>query len=127
VVIALLAGVWLALGYHAIGLREEGEAALERAGRAPLQPDEVDRARDAFRGARRLSVDQDPAIDEGLLLVAAGRRQAAADVAERATVAEPENSRAWFLALAAAQDPRRSEEARRRLSDLNPWWRFLLR
>ena len=124
---ALLAGVWLALGYHAIGLREEGEAVLERVGRAPLQPEEVERARDAFRGARRLSVDQDPVVDEGLLLIAAGRRREAANVARRATEAEPENSRAWFLAFAAAQNPRRSEEARRRLSDLNPWWRFLLR
>jgi Flp pilus assembly protein TadD len=124
---ALLAGVWLALSYHAVGLRDEGDAVLERVGRAPLQPDEVERAQDAFRGARRLSVDQDPLVDEGLLLVAAGRRQEAASVAERATEEEPENARAWFLALASAPDPRRAEEARRRLSELNPWWRFLLR
>jgi tetratricopeptide (TPR) repeat protein len=124
---ALLAGVWLALGYHAIGLREEGEEVLERVGRAPLQPEQVERARDAFRGARRLSVDQDPVVDEGLLLVAAGRSREAANLARRATEAEPENSRAWFLALAAAANPGRAEEARRRLSDLNPWWRFLLR
>jgi tetratricopeptide (TPR) repeat protein len=123
----VLAGVWLALGYRAVALREEGEAALERAARAPLQPDEVERARDAFRAARRLNVDREPVIDEGLLLVATGRSEEAADLAERATEAEPENSRAWFLAFAAAQDPTRAEEARRRLSDLNPWWRFLLR
>jgi hypothetical protein len=124
---ALLAGVWLAFGYHAIGLAEEGEAVLERVGREPLQRDHVQRAQDALQGARRLSVDQDPLIDEGLLLVAAGRRREAATLAERVTEREPENTRGWFLALASAPESRRAEEARRRLSELNPWWRFLIR
>jgi Flp pilus assembly protein TadD len=124
---ALIAGVWLALGYHSARLEEEGEAALERAGRGPLQPDEVERAQDAFRGARRLSVDQNPLVDEGLLLVAAGRRHEAANLAARATEREPENSRAWFLALASAPDRERAAEARRRLRELNPWWRSVLR
>jgi hypothetical protein len=127
VVAALLAGAWLVFSYHAVMLQEEGEAVLDRAGRVPVQPAEVERAQDAFRGARWLSADQEPLVDEGLLMATAGRTAEAGDLAELATQREPENSRAWFLALASAPDREHAERARRRLRELNPWWASLLR
>jgi tetratricopeptide (TPR) repeat protein len=116
---ALVALAWLALSYRAVKLEAEGEAVLERVGRVSVEPEEVERAREAFRAASRLNADLDPLVKEGLLLATTGRRDEAATLAERATKSEPENFNAWYLALAAAQDRRHAEQARRRLSHLN--------
>jgi hypothetical protein len=118
---ALIVVGWLALGFRAVDLEAEGEAALERAARGAIPLAEARKAQDALRRARRFSADQGPVLTEGSLLAAVGRRAEAAALARRVIEKEPENDRAWFLAFVTAADRKRAAQARRRVQELNPW------
>jgi tetratricopeptide (TPR) repeat protein len=128
VVIALLAGAWLALGVRAVRLEDDAEAVITQARAGPVAPDQVNAALDDLAKAGRLSPDQAPLIDQGELLVSAGRADEARAVAKRATDAEPENLQAWFLTWVVA-DPSspEKEQAKQRLLELNPWFAYALR
>jgi hypothetical protein len=126
VVLALIVGVWLAFGLRSVFLIDDGEAVMAHAGRAT--PAELDSALDDYAKAGRLSPDQTPLIDQGQLLLAAGRQSEAAVVARRATEAEPDNLQAWYLAWRVAfPDTPAQAHAQRRLIELNPWFAYALR
>jgi hypothetical protein len=127
VVLALLAGAWLALGVRAVGLEDNAEAVIRHARAGPVPPGQVNTALDDLAKAGRLSPDQAPLIRQGELLVSAGRDDEARAVAKRATDAEPDNLQAWFLAWVVA-DPNSpaKEQAKQRVLELNPWFAYAL-
>jgi hypothetical protein len=128
VLLALLVGVWLALGLRAVLLQDDADAVLARARTGHVSPAEVNSALDDYAKAGRLSPDQTPLIHQGELLYAVRRPVAAEGVARRATNAEPDNLQAWFLTWAIAQ-PGSPEKtyAHDRLLELNPWFAYALR
>jgi cytochrome c-type biogenesis protein CcmH/NrfG len=104
VVIALVAGAWLALGVRALDLEADGTVS-------------------SLRDARLLNADKEPLVNEGLQLVASGRRVDGLAAAERVVAEEPDNLEGW-LALsyihAGLNDSRRAAKALRRARSLNP-------
>jgi hypothetical protein len=128
VAIALVVGAWLVQGVHALDLEAQWESTVQQAARGELTTAELERTRDALRGARRFSADQGPLINEGLLLHAVGRVPEARTIARRVVEKEPENFQAWFLMyLSTQEDRRRRDQAQRRLRELNPWAADVLR
>ncbi len=119
IVAALAAVAWISLGLRALDLEERWAPAVEQAQGGTLSPDELADTREALQQARRLSPDEVPLVNEGLLLQAAGQSDEAAGVARQVVAREPENAQAWFLAYLAGRD---REEAYRRLRELNPWF-----
>jgi DNA-binding SARP family transcriptional activator len=86
-------------------------------------PREVRRAVSSLRRARLLSVDKAPLLNEGLLLFAAGRREAAIAITERLVAEEPANIEAWlalYTLYSVSGDTKRAGEAARRARALNP-------
>jgi hypothetical protein len=121
VVVALVAAAWLLLSIRSLDSLEEGEAVLDRARRGPVSQAELRGARRAYADARRFAADGDALLGEASLLARAGRTAEADELVRRLLASEPENDQAWFLALLTARDPARAREARRRLTELNPW------
>jgi hypothetical protein len=122
VALAVLAGVWLVLGFRSAALESDGIAAAVRAGRGELSPGGLERARDSLRRARQFGADGGPLFNEGLLLLRAGRRADAAAVAERLVALERNNFDGWYLLYAASlgRDRKRAREAIFVASGLNP-------
>jgi Flp pilus assembly protein TadD len=128
VLLALVAGVWLAFGLRSVRLEEDADAVLAQARSGPVSPAEVNSALDDYAKAARLSPDQTPLIHQGELLYAAGRHAEAEAVAHRATDVEPDNLQSWFLAWVVAK-PKTAEKAHaeKRVLELNPWFEYALR
>jgi hypothetical protein len=127
VAMALLAAGWLVLSFRSFELESDGQELIGRSQRGSITSDELNRVRTRLQSARRFSVDQDPAIIEGVLLDSTGRPDQAAAVAEDVVEDEPDNVDGWivlYLALSdlkgAARDPRREAEALRMVRRLNP-------
>jgi predicted Zn-dependent protease len=126
-VLALLAGVWLAFGIQNVRLTDDADAVLAQARKGPVSAKQVDAAVDDYRKARRLSPDETPLINEGQLLLAAGRQQRAREVALYAAADEPDNLQAWLLAYAAfGNDPHGRASAKAQILKLNPWFLYVL-
>jgi hypothetical protein len=120
VVLALAAGAWLALGYRALELEADATAIVERGREAKLTPDEVRRGRDLLRDARRLNADKTPALDEGLLLSAAGRPEQGVRLVQDVLADEPDNFQGWFFVYVVSSDQALAREAFRRMRALDP-------
>lgn len=127
VVIALLAGAWLAVGVRAIDLENDAKAVVDKARAGTATPAEVQRARDDLQKADFLSPSKDPIIREGELMASLGRMGEGAILGYSVTQKEPENLRAWFLVWATEQDAARKAQAKARLLELNPWFAYALR
>jgi hypothetical protein len=121
VVLAALVLAWLALGLRAVRLEDQAQATIDRARAGPVTDVDVEQARDNLSEARRYSPDEGPAIREGQLLEAAGRK-AEADFIGRSLVSkEPDSLQAWFLAWVAAGDEQWKAQALSHLRRLNPF------
>jgi hypothetical protein len=121
VVLAAFVLAWLALGLRAVRLEDQAQATIDRARAGPVTDLDVAQARDHLTEARRLSPDKGPAIREGQLLDAAGRK-AEADFIGRSLVSqEPDNLQAWFLAWVAAGDEQWKHQSLTHLRRLNPY------
>lgn len=128
-VLALLAGVWLAFGIESVRLTDDADAVLAQARKGPVSSKQVDAALDDYRKARRLSPDETPLISEGELLLAAGRGAEARQVAIRAIQKEPDNLQTWFFGWVAAEalkNPQGVRTAKAHILKLNPWFLYVL-
>jgi predicted Zn-dependent protease len=128
-VLALLAGVWLAFGIQSVLLQDDADAVLAQARKGPVSPKQVDAAVHDYQQARRLSPDQTPLISEGQLLLAAGRRREAQEVSIRAIQEEPDNLQTWFFGWVAAEalkNPQGVRTAKAHILKLNPWFLYVL-
>jgi hypothetical protein len=120
--VAVLAGAWLAVGYRAVRLEDQGKALIDRAHNQGLSPDELAQGRRDLQRAGRFSADTTPLLMEGQLLNAVKDREGTAKIADRLTREEPDNSGGWFLLYyTAGDDKARATVARRQLRRLNPW------
>ncbi len=81
----------------------------------------MDNAIETLRAAQQLNADRGPLITEGLVLTWGGRKRQAAAVADEVTAAEPENTVAWILAFLSAPSAERSDRARARAVELDPY------
>jgi tetratricopeptide (TPR) repeat protein len=123
IAVALLAAAWLALGVRALNLESEARTAANADGNASLSPVERERARRALRDARLLSVDHEPLLNEGLLLVAAGRRKQGIAIAEQVVREEPDYLEGWislYYLYSMTGDKKRAARVARRVGSLNP-------
>jgi hypothetical protein len=116
---ALTVGVWLALSWRAVEAEDDAGALIQRPG--PPSAAEFRVAQEDLRRADRFNPDNGPFLAQGQLLLDAGRRNQAAQVAKLAIEKEPENYQGWLLAYYAASDPTSSQQALRRATELNPW------
>jgi hypothetical protein len=121
VLTAALVVTWSILSYRAVGQEEKGRELAARAAFGSVPGAQVEQALGDLRSARRYRMDNGPLIARGVLLYAAGRRAAAAEIGRRATDKEPDNLDAWFLAYSAAPDARQRDAARREIARLDPW------
>jgi Flp pilus assembly protein TadD len=121
VVLALLAGGWLAVQERAAHAEGELNAIAFGPGGALDEPT-VARADDLLRADRRLNPDRRPDLYEAVVLGRAGRTKEAIAVLQRAVAAEPENLEAWALLARAAQteQPALAARARARQRELAP-------
>jgi hypothetical protein len=117
----MLAVAWLLFGVRAIRLEGEADAVIERARAGPVSSGDLERARGQLQRSEKFNPDQGPLIKEAQLLYATGRGREAAFTARAATLDEPDNLQAWFLAWAADPDPRTKGEALDQLRRLNPY------
>ena len=117
--LAMLVVAWLAVGYRDVELTDEGTQALLSGRGGPVGAGDLRRGQRALQDARFLSPNLTPLVDEGYLLAAAGRRDAAAAVARRATAEEPENVDGWLLTYLTAPERERAA-VRRRIGELDP-------
>jgi predicted Zn-dependent protease len=123
VAVALLAGAWLVLGVRALDLQSDAESVRSGPQGAALTPDDADRARSFLHRARLLSVDKSPLLNEGVLLLATGRREEGVAILERVVAEEPDNLEAWIVlynVYSRSSDAKRAREALRRIRALNP-------
>ena len=121
VLLALLAGGWLAVQERAARAEGELEAIAFRPGGA-LEAASVARAEDLVRTDRRLNPDRRPDLYEAVVLGRAGRTREAIALLRRTVDAEPENLEAWALLARAArtEDPALAARARARQRELAP-------
>ncbi len=121
VLLALVAGGWLAVQERAAGAEAELEAIAFDPGDA-LAPGAVARADDLLRTDRRLNPDRRPDLYEAVVLGRAGRTGEAIAILRRTVAAEPENLEAWGLLARAArmEDPALAARARARQRELAP-------
>ena len=120
IVLALLAGAWLAVCLRVVALEEEGNTAFERARQGSLSGAEVAQARDALESADSLTVDPTHRLIEGRLLAAVGHSDQAVNLALLVLAEEPENVDAWYLAHVSTDNPQGLALTRRRVQELNP-------
>ena len=127
VVVALVAGAWLAVGVRAVALEDDANAVLSQVRAGPLPRPELNAAIDDLDRAGRFSPDQAPVILQGQLLYAEGRLDQARAAARRATDAEPDNLQAWYLAwVVAGNDKGARADAQKHVLELNPWFERVL-
>ena len=121
VVLALLAGGWLAVQERAAQAQSELDAIAFGPGGA-LEKGTVARAEDLLRTDRRLNPDRRPDLYEAVVLGRAGRTREAIAVLRRTIAAEPENLEAWALLARAArtEEPALAARARARQRELAP-------
>jgi predicted Zn-dependent protease len=123
VALALAAGAWLVLGYRAVELEADATTVSPGATRTDLSPEEASDALYSLRRARKLSADNRPLLNEGLLLFAMGRREEGLGVVERVVAEEPENIDGWlslyYLNLAKG-NREAAAEAAAEVQALNP-------
>ena len=121
VVLALLAGGWLAVQERAAHAEREIDKIAFGPG-GTLGADTVARAEDLLRTDRRLNPDRRPDLYEAVVLGRAGRTREAIAVLRRTVAAEPENLEAWALLARAArtEDPALAARARARQRELAP-------
>jgi hypothetical protein len=120
IVVALLAGAWLAAGLRVSALEDEGNTAFERARNESLGRAEITQARDALHSADALTSDSAPQLIEGRLLAALGHNDEAVALAIQVVAKEPENVDAWYLAHVSTKSPEGLALTRRRVQQLNP-------
>jgi tetratricopeptide (TPR) repeat protein len=123
IAVALVAAAWLALGVRALNLESEARTAAYADGNASLSPLERERARSALRDARVLSVDDEPLLNEGLLLFAAGRRKQGIAIAEQVVREEPDYLEGWtslYYMYSLTGDHKRAARVARTVGLLNP-------
>jgi hypothetical protein len=126
-VLALLAGVWLAVGIQDVNSQEDGDAVLAKAQKGSVPSAEVDAALDDYDNARRLSPDETPLIHKGQLLLAAGRGAEARGIALQAVHDEPDSLQAWLFSYAAFSDNHLARKrAKAEILRLNPWFLYVL-
>jgi hypothetical protein len=121
VLLSALVLAWLAVGLRAVRLEDQAQAVLDRARSGEVSNAEVEQARDRLHEAADLSPDRGPAIREGQLLDAVGRRAEADFIAQLVVLDEPENLQARFLAWVTAADPEARQRALDELRKLNPF------
>ena len=126
VVLAVLAGAWLAVGVRGVDLENDAKAVVAKARAGTATPAEVERARDDLSKADFLSPSKDAIITDGELMASLGRDGEGAILGYSATLKEPENLRAWFLVWATEPDEARKAAAKRRILELNPWFEYAL-
>ena len=121
VVLALLAGGWLAVQERAAHAEKEIDKIAFGPG-GTLRSGTVARAEDLLRTDRRLNPDRRPDLYEAVVLGRAGRTREAIAVLRRTVAAEPENLEAWALLARAArtEDPALAARARARQRELAP-------
>ena len=121
VVLALLAGGWLAVQERAAQAEGDLEAIAFRPGGA-LTPGTVAHAEDLLRTDRRLNPDRRPDLYEAVVLGRAGRTREGIALLRRAVAAEPENLEAWALLARAArtEEPALAARARARQRERAP-------
>ena len=125
--LALLAGAWLLVGVRGVRLIDDGDAVIAKAQAGHATPAEIDDALADYARAGRLSPDQTPLVQQGALLLAAGRADQARAKALSATRVEPDNLQAWLLAFAASgDDPEAKRHAKAEILKLNPWFLYVL-
>jgi cytochrome c-type biogenesis protein CcmH/NrfG len=121
VVLALLAGGWLAVQERAAHAESEIDEIAFGPGDT-LGSGTVARAEELLRTDRRLNPDRRPDLYEAVVLGRAGRTREAISVLRRTVAAEPENLEAWALLARAArsEDPALAARARARQRELAP-------
>jgi tetratricopeptide (TPR) repeat protein len=127
VLLALLAGAYLALGLHQVRLIDDGDAVLAKARAGKVPTAQVDAALDQYDKARKLNPDPTPLIHSAELMLATGRTREANEFLFRALHDEPDNVEAWFAAYVAADGNTFARNlTRRKLLALNPWFLYVL-
>jgi len=121
VVTALVVVAWLALGLRAVDLQADAESTIARVRDGDLEASTINEAQDQLRRADRYNPDLTPQVDEGWLLMYAGKTPEAYGVALTSVAKEPENAQAWTLAYLTAPDPGAKADAKRKVKQLNPW------
>lgn len=112
VVVAVLAAAWLAVGVRALDLHSEAATS-----------DDAGQAVDSLRGARLLSADKAPLLDEALVRFGTGQRAEGIATARHIVAEEPENIDAWlglFFMYSASGDRIQASSTARRVRMLNP-------
>jgi hypothetical protein len=127
VVLALLAGIWLAFGIRSVRLQDDADGVLAQARQGPVDKTQVTAALDDYDRARRLNPDDTPLIHKGELLLAVGRQPEARKVALHAVADEPDSLQAWIFAYAAfSKDQLGRKTAKAEILRLNPWFLYAL-
>jgi hypothetical protein len=121
VVTALVVVAWLAFGLRAVDLQADAESTIARVRGGDLEASTIDEAQDQLRRADRYNPDLTPQLDEGWLLMYAGKTPEAYGVALTSVAKEPENAQAWTLAYLTAPEPGAKANAKRKVQQLNPW------
>ena len=119
VVVAVVACVWLVVGWRSSHLVADAE---RPSGSAKIDAAELERRRDMLDDARRWNPDPTPDIREGQLLVIADRDREAVRLLQEVVEREPENYEAWLVLRQAAVrvDPPLSRRATLEALRLNP-------
>ena len=115
--------LWLAWSLRGVELLQQGNEVIELAQAEKATPSDIERGRDALRGAREFSPDLTPLVQEGFLVLLDRRAEAAVKLGRESADREPENFNAWYLLYLAAQaagDAGSADDARRQIRALNP-------
>jgi hypothetical protein len=122
VALAVLSVAWLGLGLRAVHLEDEADAVVDRARAGqPVSDAAAVRATEQLDDAGQLSPDHGPLLKVGQLTYARGHPGPAGLLAAAATVEEPDNLQAWYLAWLAEQNPQSKEQALDEMRRLNPY------
>lgn len=120
-VVAVAAGVWLAVGLHAARLESHAQQIATRPP-ATLSRADVTKAVSLFERSRAHNPDTRPIVFEAGLLARKGRPHRAIALLRSVVSREPQNASAWtLLAIAAGTtDPALASRAAARARKLNP-------
>jgi hypothetical protein len=121
VVAALVVVAWLAFSLRAVDLQADAESTIARVRGGGIGAGKINEAQRQLHRADRYNPDLTPLLDEGLLLMYAGKTPEAYGVALTSVAKEPENAQAWTLVYLTAPDRGEKVAARRKVQHLNPW------